>query len=420
MKRILQIGSAFSALFVLLLMGLVLAMVAAAWETFAAVGAILAWVVLALASVAGCAWLVSFVFRRLSKIDISRSEAMRERIETEQARDRRDFERAVMVATLPQIQAGLLFPGSVGDIPFSAHTKALPKNDGVPFLGEPNVIRPILPELVQRQRVLIVGASDSGKTTLLRHLIDAKGNCLVIDPHGTPPKWGKAKHIGQGRDYKAIGASLTWLIREMDKRYEQLGTGEVKERTHDQVTVIIDEWRAIVKHVKTAGEQISTLLTEGRKVNLDLIVATHSQMVKALGIEGEGDLRKGFTVVNLSGGNGEPHRATLSTNAGDPVEYALPGPYNEQTFNEQIAVKLLPAEVETMERAGTILDLNVAPETEQDFIDQQVIEARNRGESWSACYRIYHKLTRDSEPPTRPSAAQIDQVKEICAKWGAK
>lgn len=417
-------GATISALCGVLLLLIAIAMVVAAWETVAEAGVILVWFSLAVWLITGAAWLAQFAWRQICQMRISNAETQLKRNETrlsdlevEQVTRRGDFERTAMLATLPQIQHGLLYPASLGGIPFSSHSSGLARlaqqNDGVPFLGEPIILRPIIPELATRQRILVVGASDSGKTTLLRHLIDAKGSCLVIDPHGTPPKWGQVKHIGQGRDYKAISASLNWLIREMNKRYEQLGTGEVGERGHDRVTVIIDEWRAIVKNVKTAGDHISTLLTEARKTNIDLVVATHSKMVKALGIEGEGDLRKGFTVVNLYGGNGEQHRATLSTNGGEEVEFSLPGPYPNDDFTAQIATKLLPSEVESMERNGSILDLDMAPETAQALIDQQVIDEYQATGSYSAAFRLLYRLENGSDYAGAIGGNNTRRVKDI-------
>jgi len=63
------------------------------------------------------------------------------------------------------------------------------------------------------------------------------------------------------------------------------GSGEGQ---HPRLTVIIDEWRAIVYNVKGADAAIKTLLTESRKAAFSVFVASHSERVKALGIEGEG------------------------------------------------------------------------------------------------------------------------------------
>jgi len=188
----------------------------------------------------------------------------------------------------------------------------------------------IIPALVNRQRILIVGASDAGKTTLLRWLIDARrGKCLVIDPQGSPGKWGPdAKMIGEGLNYSRIAIVLPQLLAEMQRRHAQIGTGEVLEGQHSQLTIIIDDLRGIIMNCKEAGKNLAHLLTDGRSTGLNLIIGTHSRYVKPLGLEGEGDLRKGFVIVELHGGNGEMRGATLEFNADqNKIPHALPGPH---------------------------------------------------------------------------------------------
>lgn len=189
---------------------------------------------------------------------------------------------------------------------------------------------PIIPALVNRQRILIVGASDAGKTTLLRWLIEARGKCLVIDPQGSPGKWGGATMLGEGLNYPRIATALDSLAAEMKRRHGEIGTGEVLEGQHEHLTIIIDDLRGIIMNCKGIGQVLAHLLTDGRSTGLNLIIGTHSRYVKPLGLEGEGDLRKGFVIVELHGGNGEERGVTLEFNAdGHKLPHALPGPHPE-------------------------------------------------------------------------------------------
>ena len=61
------------------------------------------------------------------------------------------------------------------------------------------------------------------------------------------------KHVGQGRDYRAIGITLNVMIDEMNRRYADLGQGTVTEGHHEKVTLVVDEWRAIIKNIEGAG-----------------------------------------------------------------------------------------------------------------------------------------------------------------------
>lgn len=198
-------------------------------------------------------------------------------------------------------------------------------------------VSPLLPVLASAQRLLLVGASDSGKSTLLKHLITARlqtGQVIVIDPH-SPSKILGVDVIGAGRDYVAIGQALASLVYLMTERYSQIARGEVATGQHDRLTVIIDEWTGIARNIKDAGELLAQLLVESRKAQIHMVVATHSDNVKTLGIDGEGQLRASFTVCRLFGGNGQPRRAFIdpTTKLGpngeklEPVEYSLPGPF---------------------------------------------------------------------------------------------
>lgn len=186
----------------------------------------------------------------------------------------------------------------------------------------------LLGELETVQRCLIVGASDSGKTTLLQHIVNRRlslSKVIVIDPHAYPEKWSGCMVAGLGRNYPEIDKTLTVLVRLMTKRYQEIGKGLVAEGAHPKLTILIDEWRAIVFNVRGASEAIKALLTESRKAAFSVFVATHSDRAKPLGLEGEYDLKDGFAVVRLSVVNGE-RQATLDQGSGE-VPTILPGPF---------------------------------------------------------------------------------------------
>lgn len=219
------------------------------------------------------------------------------------------------------------------------------------------------------QRCLIVGASDSGKTTLLQHIIArraSRSEVIVIDPHASPQKWAAGNVVGIGRDYVKIDRALEALVRLMTKRYDEIGKGEVIEGRHKPLTIVIDEWRAIVANLgKPAQEAIKALLTESRKAAFSVFVASHSERVKPLGIEGEGDLKDGFTVVRLALVEGQ-RRATLDHGAGE-VPATLPGAFVVHKPIVEGTAELLTAE-----------DLEPGPTAEE----ARVLEMWEQGESY--------------------------------------
>ncbi len=143
----------------------------------------------------------------------------------------------------------------------------------------------------------------------------------------------------------------------MDKRYREIGKGLVQEGEHPSVTVIIDEWRAIVYNLgRPASDIVKTLLAESRKTNIDVFVGTHSERVKALGIEGEGDLKEGFVIVRLTINKiTKERRATIDYGDGE-IPTALPGPFTGQSFSAldnndfiNLAPKPTPTEARILE-----------------------------------------------------------------------
>ncbi len=202
--------------------------------------------------------------------------------------------------------------------------------------------QPLLPALAQSPCLLVVGSRGSGKTSLLQHLV-AQRRGIVLDPHATPGKWGDVRVIGAGGKYQDIDLVLTWLVQSMRGRIQQLGDGTVAEGEHPIMPITIDEWRAIKRNVPGAEERIADLLTEARKVNMDIILSSPTERVKGLGFEGEGDLKEGFDIVRLRRVDGQ-RVATLDTGSG-PQAYALPGVY-QQPARSPVAP---PAATKTLE-----------------------------------------------------------------------
>ena len=83
----------------------------------------------------------------------------------------------------------------------------------------------------------------------------------------------------------------------MDARYKEYATGKVKERQHDLITVISDEWTTLSENINNLDSYLLPLLTESRKVGIDFIIACHSETAGSLGLKGRFDLKKNFDAV---------------------------------------------------------------------------------------------------------------------------
>jgi energy-coupling factor transporter ATP-binding protein EcfA2 len=274
--------------------------------------------------------------------------------------------------------------------------------------SRPNVMSQVTPQLLPGQtqvdllaaldsvqRCLIVGPSDSGKTTLLQWLISRKSQTsktIVVDPHGWPDKWPNSTVVGTGRNYAEIERALDGLVSLMTRRYDEIGKGVVVEGTHPRVTVLIDEWRAIVYNVKGASEAIKALLTESRKAAFNVFVATHSDRAKPLGLEGEYDLKDGFAVVRLSNVNGQ-REATLDTGNGE-MPAILPGPF----------VGSVPQVIDIDSLTFTEADFEPEPSVTEAYI----MRLYNQGES-------YNEIARQVFGNT--GGKQTKRIKEILQKF---
>ena len=224
----------------------------------------------------------------------------------------------------------------------------------------------LMPILDTAQRVLIKAASDGGKTTLLQHIADRRvknQTVLIIDSQSYPDKWpAGCTVVGAGSNHQAISTALDNLITLMVQRYKEIGQGLVREGAHPKLTIIIDEWMAIVSQCPNASDVIRRLLTESRKAAFSVFIGSHSERVKALGLDGRGDLRDGFLIVRIEIENGQ-RVATYDQGRG-PVECILPGQF------VQVQQPSSPFEIEAIE-------VPVATEEEQ-----KVLDMLDRGESY--------------------------------------
>jgi hypothetical protein len=194
-------------------------------------------------------------------------------------------------------------------------------------------LQPALPMLMPVQRLMVAGGQNTGKTSLLQWLTSERlktgSRVIIIDSHCFPGKWpGHAEIIGKNRDYQAIETAFVNLLKLMDDRYREYSSGQVGERRHPHITLVIDEFSMIAKNAENTKDFITTALMEFRKVNLDMILAGQSTRAGNMGLRGSYDLFESFDCLcHLKMENGY-RKAYLNFGDGNELETVHPGPYH--------------------------------------------------------------------------------------------
>lgn len=237
------------------------------------------------------------------------------------------------------------------------HSKPAQVQVESPMLLEANTLPELLPILDSAQRVLVIGASGAGKTNLLQWVASRRvGAVIVIDPHAAPNKWPQScRVVGAGSNHPEIETTLDNLISLMVTRYKEISAGLVREGEHPKLTIVIDEWMSIAYQCSNAQEVMVRLLTESRKAAFSVIIGSHSERVKSLGLDGKGDLRDGFLFVRLWAENGQ-HQASFDYGRGERP-CLLPGKFEQIQEGEVIEVSAI-TEPKPTEQEQQILDLH--------------------------------------------------------------
>lgn len=185
----------------------------------------------------------------------------------------------------------------------------------------------LLDLLLKVRSALIVGPGTSGKTTLLQHYLSRQTTyekVIVFDPKpirdGEGDKWIGSEVIGRSGDYTSILAGTASLVAKMK-------TGGFGVKT----LVIMDEAWVTNRNVPDAVENIFQIITLGAELWMDVFIGTHSERVKALGIEGEGDLRKRFSLIARLNHNEATGERWFTADYGKgELPAAHPGPFVTQ------------------------------------------------------------------------------------------
>lgn len=290
------------------------------------------WALVGIAIATGLIWVVAFALRLYSRHQLEIKSLQLQQLDYEREQMRKANEQLMMFSQLYQMNSGLIYASSLAGTNFNA----LPKPQVTQQLPAPAVLvdplKPLLPAIVNLQRILIVGGQGSGKTTLMQWIAHErlkKGSVLLLDSHDFPAKWPQGCQIvGNGRQYQLIARAMQALVDKMGDRYKEYSAGVVGEREHELITTMADEWTLLPEYIDDIGQFLGPILTESRKVAIDLILGTHSETARSLGLKGRYDLKGNFDVIvrlqNISG-----QRFAVADFGDGGQRYELPGPFNQ-------------------------------------------------------------------------------------------
>lgn len=189
----------------------------------------------------------------------------------------------------------------IGSLPFKFYPTAtasaqLAEPLALPATTHQGIID-LLSILDRAKRVLIHGASEGGKTTLLQHIASRSQGVIIVDPHYEPGKWPSGRVVGKGRNFDEVVAFLNWLDTELDRRSQRMGEGD---KNFQPLTIIIDELATIKLHCgNDAIKPLAMMIMESNKFGFRLFIGGHSKLVELLGLKGMGDIREGLFFVHL-------------------------------------------------------------------------------------------------------------------------
>jgi hypothetical protein len=152
----------------------------------------------------------------------------------------------------------------------------------------------------------IIGPSGSGKTTLATVVLSERPGQIVVLTAKEGDAWGGLPYIGIDDDATYATAEQTFAALDQEVKQRLLN---VKQRSDpgEWLTIVLDDFSTLQSECPGAAAVVKLVARLGRALRVRLIMLSDSALVKAIGLEGEGETRANFAFVRLERG----HSATL-------------------------------------------------------------------------------------------------------------
>jgi len=253
----------------------------------------------------------------------------------------------------------------------------------------------IIDVLSSTPRIWIVGGQESGKTTILKHLVSQYRKwerVIILDTHDHIGKWPEVQIVGKGRKYQEIKSALKWILSEIDKRYRIYSAQ--RNPQFETVRIVADEWTRIPGKCKDIiSDFTDSFFTEGRKVGFNFCFATHSKRTKSTGFDGRNDIFEQIDAkVRLSKVKSK-HKAEVDFGEGW-IEYDLPGKYEEDSNDFE--------SFESFENSLNPLEKRII----------EILKNNKEVSRTELFHKFQNKITKDELDGSIQKLIEFDQAKE--------
>lgn len=179
-------------------------------------------------------------------------------------------------------------------------------------IGDAQIVQEIptydLADVGRAHHTIISGPTGAGKSELVKWLVSRyfqTSKVKVYDCDSSPRDWQGLEVIGREGDFLGISGAMVEDLDLLDHRCKRLGKGEEvggeEVRICEELPTVAAELSEMIDGRKTsvAANWLKRIARRGRKYRIKLILVTQETSVAAMGIEGEGAVRKAFTIFYL-------------------------------------------------------------------------------------------------------------------------
>lgn len=139
-------------------------------------------------------------------------------------------------------------------------------------------------DMAKQPHVLIGGTTGAGKSVALNgFMVHLMGNfphkvkLMLIDPKGVELiQYKKLPHaIGHAVNPEEIEKALSWMVEEMEARFQEMMKKELKETDKADIYIVIDEYMDILFNCnKQAVKDLCRIAAKGRAAKIHIILCT--------------------------------------------------------------------------------------------------------------------------------------------------